>query len=113
MTTPKSPNKAPYSSSDLTFIMNEGDNSLSQRFEALLKSTKSFDCLVGYFYLSGFHKIHHSLVGTEKIRILIGIETDRSTFNLIEKGNSENSIQNLSHAEARSCVPGSIVKELE
>ena len=113
MTTPKSPNKASYSSSDLTFIMNEGDNNLSQRFEALLKSTKSFDCLVGYFYLSGFHKIHHSLVGTEKIRILIGIETDRSTFNLIEKGNSENNIQNLSHAEARACVPGSIVKELE
>ena len=37
-------------------------------------NTRFFDCLVGYFFISGFHKLHPALAKTEKIRILIGIK---------------------------------------
>jgi len=39
---------------DLAFITNEGGQSLKQRFEVLIKDTKFFDCLVGYFYTNLF-----------------------------------------------------------
>ena len=69
---------------DLSFITNEENQSLKKRFEVLIKDTSFFDCLVGYFYSSGFHAIYHSLENTEKIRILIGISTSRQTFELLE-----------------------------
>ena len=61
---------------DLTFITNEKGESLLGRFNDLVKDTRYFDCLVGYFYTSGFYSMYKSLEGTEKIRILIGISTD-------------------------------------
>jgi len=39
---------------DLSFITNEKNQSLKDRFEVLIKNTSSFDCLVGYFYTSLF-----------------------------------------------------------
>lgn len=56
--------------SDLTFITNEKDQNLKERFEVLIKDTKFFDCLVGYFYASGFHAIYKSLEKTKKVPIL-------------------------------------------
>jgi len=44
-------------SEDLTFITNEKGNKLSDRFNTLINNTRLFDCLVGYFYKSGFHQI--------------------------------------------------------
>ncbi len=70
---------------DLTFITNEDSNKLSERFKTLIKDTEFFDCLVGYFYSSGFSYLYKSLEKTEKIRILIGINTDKGTFDLIQK----------------------------
>ncbi len=72
-------------SKDLTFITNEKDNKLSERFDTLIKNTKFFDCLVGYFYKSGFHQIYKSLENTEKIRILIGISTNKETYKLLDQ----------------------------
>ena len=71
--------------SDLTFITNESGKTLKDRFEVLIKDSKFFDCLVGYFYSSGFHAIYKSLEKTEKIRILIGISTSKQVFDLINK----------------------------
>jgi len=62
---------------DLTFITNEEGHNLQQRFSELIKDTRFFDCLVGYFYSSGFKAIYKSLENTEKVRILIGINTDQ------------------------------------
>lgn len=90
---------------DLTFITNEANQNLKERFEVLIKDTKFFDCLVGFFYTSGFHAIYKSLEGTEKIRILIGISTSRQTFDLL-------SFQ-FSHAEAKQEFQGLVEKELE
>ena len=39
---------------DLTFITNEEQQNLRDRFEVLIKDTKFFDCLVGYFFTRGF-----------------------------------------------------------
>jgi len=71
-------------SSDLTFITNEARQTLKERFEVLIKDSRFFDCLVGYFYSSGFHALYKSLEKTEKIRILIGISTSRQVFDLID-----------------------------
>jgi len=71
--------------SDLTFIINEEGHSLQQRFSELIRDTRFFDCLVGYFYASGFNSIYKSLENTEKIRILIGISTDQRTYQMIEE----------------------------
>ena len=40
---------------DTTFITNEGGIKLLDRFNTLVRNTQFFDCLVGYFYTSGFH----------------------------------------------------------
>jgi hypothetical protein len=71
-------------SSDLTFVTNEEGQTLKERFEVLIKDSKFFDCLVGYFYSSGFHALYKSLEKTEKIRILIGISTSKNVLDLIE-----------------------------
>ena len=36
-------------STDLSFITNEENQNLKERFKILIKSTDFFDCLVGYF----------------------------------------------------------------
>ena len=59
-------------STDRTFITNEDGQNLYERFRVLLgNNTKHFDCLIGYFYISGFYKLYPALTQTEKIRILI------------------------------------------
>ena len=76
--------------SDLTFITNEENKNLSERFEVLIKDTRLFDVLVGYFYTSGFHALYKSLEKTERIRILIGISTNRQTYDLLEQARKSN-----------------------
>ena len=99
---------------DLLFITNEENQTLKERFEVLIKDTSFFDCLVGYFYSSGFHVIYQSLENTEKIRILIGISTSRQTFDLIEKANKPKQQQiDFSHAETRQEVENLVQKEME
>src|SRR3990167_11513262 len=95
--------------SDLTFITNEADHNLKARFEVLIRDTKFFDCLVGYFYTSGFHAIYKSLQSTEKIRILIGINTNKETVDRIQKANQNwQQSLNFSHSETKQVVEGLI-----
>ena len=100
-------------STDLTFITNERDKNLSDRFKVLIKDTKFFDVLVGYFYTSGFYAIYKSLENTEKLRILIGISTNRDTYNLIQKSYipKQESLQ-FSHAEAKEKFSDTLVEEM-
>lgn len=79
-------------SNDLTFITNEDGKNLKDRFATLIKDTRFFDVLVGYFYTSGFYAIYPSLEKTEKIRILIGISTNRQTYDLIQRIQSHKEI---------------------
>ena len=100
-------------SQDLTFITNEGSQNLKERFKDLIKTTKFFDCLVGYFFVSGFHSIYKSLESTKRVRILIGISTNKQTYNLLEEAkNTQTSLQ-FSHAETKERLGGAMEKEME
>ncbi len=107
--------------SDITFISNEAGRTLRERFAALLGSdTRRFDCLVGYFFISGFHKLYPSLENVEKIRILVGLRTDRAIWNLLHEANepSENTPGPLlqhhpSHAQVQEHIPADMLHELE
>ncbi|MBU4443460.1 helicase, partial [bacterium] len=111
---------------DLTFITNEEQQNLKARFRVLIKDTKFFDCLVGYFYSSGFYAIYKSLENTEKIRILIGINTSKQTYDLLIKANQnpqqsclrsdafrDRQALQFSHAETKQEYSGLVEKEME
>ena len=99
---------------DLAFITNEHSQNLKKRFEVLIKDTKLFDCLVGYFYTSGFHAIYKSLEKTEKVRILIGISTNRQTYDLLKTASHENQqALQFSHYETKQAIEGLVEKEME
>ena len=54
-------------SSDLTFLTNESGKSLKERFSDILKTdARFFDCLVGYFFISGFTFCMFCCVGARK-----------------------------------------------
>jgi len=82
-------------SNDTRFITNEGENTLENRFNIITRDAVNFDVLAGYFYSSGFYKVYKALENTKKIRILVGISTDKKTFGLFKES------QYLSHAEAK------------
>ncbi len=88
---------------DTTFITNEGEKNLKERFRVLIKDTRFFDVLVGYFYSSGFYALYKSLEAVEKIRILIGVSTSKQTADLIQKPQEpEQGVLEFSHAETKS-----------
>ncbi|MFQ5652972.1 MAG: helicase, partial [bacterium] len=106
------------SNTDLTFITNEDQKNLKARFQALIEDTKLFDCLVGYFYTSGFHAIYESLENTEKIRILIGISTSKQTYELLTEARNDQSRKHLgtlqfSHSETKQAYEGLVEQEME
>ncbi|MEZ0322705.1 MAG: helicase-related protein [Hydrogenothermaceae bacterium] len=94
--------------SDLTFIINEPGKTLKNRFEQLIKDCKFFDCLVAYFYISGFSAIYKSLENTERIRILIGIGTTKSTYDLIEEAENKP----ISHYETKQEIEKLVESEM-
>ena len=101
-------------SSDLTFITNEPGASLRDRFFVLLgSSTRFFDCLVGYFFISGFYRLYPALEKTEKIRILIGLNTDRRTYDLLQQAKAQQYLFTASHAETKERIPQEVLRELE
>jgi phosphatidylserine/phosphatidylglycerophosphate/cardiolipin synthase-like enzyme len=99
--------------SDLTFITNESGASLYERFRSLLGShTRFFDCLVGYFFISGFHRLYPSLEATEKVRVLVGIKTDVRTFQLLQQAERQASLF-ASHAEVKEAIPDELLREID
>jgi superfamily II DNA/RNA helicase len=68
---------------DTRFFTNDGGMTLLDRFKATLKDSRFFDVLVGYFRLSGFHRLYDSFENIEKTRILVGLNVDRETYDII------------------------------
>ena len=98
---------------DTTFITNEAEKTLRDRFRVLIKDTRFFDVLVGYFYTSGFHALYKSLEKTQKTRILIGIGTSKQTYDLIQQ--SKLPVQTafeFSHAEAKEAFSNAVTSEM-
>jgi len=101
-------------SNDTRFITNEKDKKLLDRFVTLIKDTRYFDCLVGYFYTSGFYSLYKSLERTEKIRVLIGISTNKQTFNLIQESKKEIQTKlEFSHKQTKEQFSNMVINELE
>lgn len=99
---------------DLTFITNERGKTLLDRFNVLIKDTRLFDVLVGYFYTSGFYSLYRSLENTEKIRILIGIRANPQTIQLLKEARSQSKpLFHPSHVEVKQILEEDIVKEME
>ncbi len=100
-------------STDLTFITNEPGKNLKERFDVLIKDARFFDVLVGYFFTSGFYAIYPALEVTEKIRILVGINTDKKVYDLTVEAKQEQQLEMIfSHAEAKKMIEKKIEDEL-
>lgn len=95
---------------DLTFFTNEPERTLYDRFNKILSNnTKYFDVLVGYFRTSGFFKLCNAMQDIEKIRILVGLNVDSKTIELINS--SENFTITNSTKIAKDNFENSVVNE--
>ncbi len=98
---------------NLSFITNEENQSLKDRFKTLIKDTSFFDCLVGFFYSSGFYAIYPSLENTEKIRVLIGIGTNKQTFEEMKQANKKSYQEiDFSYAETKQRIENLVEYEM-
>ncbi len=103
---------------DITFITNESGKTLRDRLAALLGTdTRQFDCLVGYFFISGFYKIYPSLEKVERVRILVGLNTDHTVWKLSQNAKAPSdeppAFHFHSHSEVQKEIPRTMLRELE
>ncbi|MDQ5909301.1 MAG: hypothetical protein QG599_1396 [Pseudomonadota bacterium] len=95
------------------FLTNQGKNTLSQRLETILPQTQDFDCLVGYFFISGFFRMYPVLESVKAIRILIGLKNEQVVHGLLQiVQDSTASESRLSSAEIREMFGGMMRSEL-
>lgn len=98
---------------DLSFITNQENQTLKERFSVLVKDTAFFDCLVGYFYSSGFYAVYPALENTQKIRILVGIGTDPQVFGMMQEANrSARQSLDFSHTEVKKDIENLVESEM-
>lgn len=98
---------------DLTFFTNEPERNLYDRFNKILKShTQFFDILVGYFRTTGFYMMYPAMKDIEKIRILVGINVDRKTINLLNRSYEER-YSLISHKEVKDLISKEVEIEME
>jgi len=102
---------------NLNFITNEGDCTLTNRLSKLLEYTKSFDTLVGYFYISGFYKLYDTFLKNakdiEKIRILIGKGVDKKTFELVKQSKNRYQLEFTPEEQIKDTSLKRVIKEME
>ncbi len=98
--------------SDLTFFTNEPGSTLLDRFIRTLKDGKYFDVLVGYFRTSGFFRLYQSFESIDKIRILVGLNIDKKTYEIIEESR-QTTIDFETNQNTRTTFSSAVVNELE
>jgi HKD family nuclease len=98
---------------DLTFFTNEPDETLLDRFKATLNHVQYFDVLVGYFRSSGFHLLYESFEQIEKIRILVGLNVDRKTFEIIDHAQGQLHLNFESHQQTQNAFSSGLAQEME
>ena len=98
---------------DLTFFTNEPANgaSLEDRFKSTLKDVRYFDVLVGYFRTSGFHRLYKEFANIEKIRILVGLNADNKTVEIIQSAQQQK-IDYESHSNTKIIHSHKIAQEM-
>lgn len=99
---------------DLTFFTNEENNTLYNRFSKILNNdVQFFDVLVGYFRSSGFYKMYESMDKVEKIRILVGLNLDKKSVELIQTAQNEIQMEFKSNKEAKEQYSKEVSDEIE
>ena len=99
---------------DLTFFTNEENSTLHDRFNKILNNNvQFFDVLVGYFRSSGFYKMYESMEKVEKTRILVGLNLDRKSVELIHEAQNETQIDFTSNKEAKEQYSKEVNDDLE
>ncbi len=99
---------------DTKFFTNEPENSLYERFAAILKSgVQSFDVLVGYFRASGFFRMWKPLESIGKIRILVGLNVDRFTVRVIDQVRGQVAYTAVTTAQGREMAVEAARHDLE
>ena len=100
---------------DLKFFTNLDHDPLYKRFLSTLKSAQYFDVLVGYFRTSGFFRLYAELEQVDKIRILIGLNTDRQSFELFQEATQGSDQQDYieSHKKCRDVYIETLTSEME
>ena len=70
------------------FFTNEKENTLLEKIEGIFeyRHVHFFDALVGYFRASGYFKIRKFIQQTPNIRILVGINVDKLTYQANQQG---------------------------
>lgn len=97
---------------DLKFFTNEPERDLYSRFCNILKGhTQFFDILVGYFRTSGFFKLYPAMQDLEKIRILVGLNVDAKTVQIIEQSKQGNLFGGVTIKEATEQFKNTVVDE--
>ena len=94
------------------FLTNHGENTLSKRLDTILPLTRDFDCLVGYFFISGFFRLYPALETVEKIRILIGLKNEQVIHGLIKIANEGPTQSTPSTAEIKATFGSMMRTEL-
>lgn len=98
---------------DLTFFTNEEGHTLLSRFKSTLKDTQLFDVLVGYFRASGFHQLYDALEPIEKIRILVGLNVDRDSYEIMQYHEQSSTIDFESHQRTKKRYQQNLKEEIE
>ncbi len=74
--------------------------------------TQDFDCLVGYFFISGFFRLYPALEPVKSIRILIGLKNEQVIHGLLEIAHDAPHGPAPSTAEVRNIFGGLLRREL-
>ena len=99
--------------SDLTFFTNEANRTLLDRFKEKFKHIKELDVLIGYFRISGFHLLSDELFNLDKIRILVGLNTDDETQRLIHKAEIQSNSSFISDNTVKETTKIKLTEEYE
>ena len=95
---------------DTMFFTNEPGLKLEDRFKSTLVNVETFDILVGYFRTSGFKTLCNEFENIDKIRILIGLSTDKQTIDAYQKSKQLDFLE--SHTNAKDIFSKELEKEL-
>jgi superfamily II DNA/RNA helicase len=98
---------------DLTFFTNDENATLLNRFKTTLKFVQFFDVLVGYFRTSGFYLLQDAFEGIDKIRILVGLNVDAKTFEIVETQRRQAEFNFASHRQTQEVYADNIALEME
>jgi len=89
------------------FITNSGAGNLKKRLAELIQKSEELKFLVGFFYFSGIRELYEGL--KEKpdvnIKVLVGLNVDKTNFGLLEFAKRDNRILTSSHKRRSDVIP--------